>query len=264
MQPRKSLLLDEIIREYVKQQEPIGSESLRLLLGIKISSATIRNHFRALIEEGALMQPHVSSGRIPTEIALKEYWRKRLPRTHKVEFKSMQNLERSAHKVGIFCALRFYNPNFFTQLTPIKDRFLLLSFSEGEVVLKYSNVMERFMDELLGLEIRELYKVARQLCVHELTQKLEQLLNQEPFFSFGLGSLADRLLKNREGEGLFQEILQGKMLDMLQEGLYFEQPLPRGNLAAIERVKVGQNEAKLMLVGALNRDYEGFYHEALG
>jgi heat-inducible transcriptional repressor len=263
MTPRKSLLLDEIIREYLKQQEPIGSESLRLSLNIKISSATIRNHFKTLVEEGALAQPHVSSGRIPTELALKNYWRKKLLPLEMLEFESLKKIEQSARETGIFCALRFYKPNFLQEVVSVGTRFLVLGFEEGEAVVKYSGAMERFLGELVGLEIRDIRKIAYQVCAHELASKLDHLLEGEPVLTFGLKELAELLQPSREGERLFHDISKGKWLDTLEEGLYFDRFIPRGALAFIQQIRVEKSAAKLMFMGSLNRNYEAFYQEAL-
>ena len=75
---KKYFLLNQMIKQYVKCQEPIGSESLKISLEGKISSATIRNSFKILGQEGVIVQTHISSGRIPTDLALRNYWRELL------------------------------------------------------------------------------------------------------------------------------------------------------------------------------------------
>lgn len=60
------MLLALLIKEYVSKAQPVGSETLaKFELGV--SSATIRNELAALEEEGYLMHPHTSAGRVPTE-----------------------------------------------------------------------------------------------------------------------------------------------------------------------------------------------------
>ncbi|PIT90175.1 MAG: hypothetical protein COU22_03650 [Candidatus Komeilibacteria bacterium CG10_big_fil_rev_8_21_14_0_10_41_13] len=67
MEQRKKALLSQIIRQYIKTASPIGSKFLETRSGLGVSSATIRNEMRSLEEEGYIMQPHTSAGRIPTE-----------------------------------------------------------------------------------------------------------------------------------------------------------------------------------------------------
>lgn len=56
-----------IVEDYIRSQEPIGSAALTKKHDLGVSSATIRNDMASLEEEGYLIQPHTSSGRIPTE-----------------------------------------------------------------------------------------------------------------------------------------------------------------------------------------------------
>ena len=64
---RRSEILNKIVKEYINQAEPIGSDYLSKKCRIGLSSATIRNEMMKLTEEGYLHQPHTSAGRIPTD-----------------------------------------------------------------------------------------------------------------------------------------------------------------------------------------------------
>jgi heat-inducible transcriptional repressor len=66
MTERRQLLLALLIKEYVSKAQPVGSETLAKF-DLGVSSATIRNELAALEEEGFLMHPHTSAGRVPTE-----------------------------------------------------------------------------------------------------------------------------------------------------------------------------------------------------
>lgn len=58
-----------IIKEHIKTGVPVGSTGLVEKYDLGVSSATIRNEMADLEEEGYIMQPHTSAGRIPTEKA---------------------------------------------------------------------------------------------------------------------------------------------------------------------------------------------------
>jgi heat-inducible transcriptional repressor len=66
MKPRQDILLKNIIQEYIKKAQPVGSKVLSQSMHPTISSATIRNEMADLIKKGYLIQPHLSAGRIPT------------------------------------------------------------------------------------------------------------------------------------------------------------------------------------------------------
>lgn len=64
---RRMLVLRAVVEDYIRSQEPVGSAALARKHDLGVSSATIRNDMAALEEEGYLIQPHVSAGRVPTE-----------------------------------------------------------------------------------------------------------------------------------------------------------------------------------------------------
>lgn len=69
MDIRKELILNTIIKEHIKSGAPVGSSILVEKYKLDISPATVRNEMMALEEEGYIIQPHTSAGRIPTEKA---------------------------------------------------------------------------------------------------------------------------------------------------------------------------------------------------
>ena len=67
MNDRQISVLAAIIEEYTRTGLPIGSKYLSDTYIHGVSPATIRHDMGVLEEEGFLYQPHVSSGRIPTD-----------------------------------------------------------------------------------------------------------------------------------------------------------------------------------------------------
>lgn len=70
---RKQKILEAVIKLYVETSEPVGSKAIAELEGIKASSATVRNEMAELTELGYLVQPHTSSGRVPSEKGYRYY-----------------------------------------------------------------------------------------------------------------------------------------------------------------------------------------------
>lgn len=68
---RKKKVLDIILKTHIDMAEPVGSKYISNILGL--SSATIRNIMSELEDDGYIIQPHVSAGRIPTERAYRHY-----------------------------------------------------------------------------------------------------------------------------------------------------------------------------------------------
>ena len=64
---RKLAVLRAIVEDYVATEEPVGSKALVERHGLGVSPATVRNDMAALEEEGFIIQPHTSAGRVPTD-----------------------------------------------------------------------------------------------------------------------------------------------------------------------------------------------------
>lgn len=71
--PRQVDILKLIVKEYIDNAEPVGSETLEKKHDIGVSPATIRNEMAEMVKLGYLSKPHTSAGRIPTTKALKLY-----------------------------------------------------------------------------------------------------------------------------------------------------------------------------------------------
>ena len=73
MSSRRLEILRAIVDEYVATQEPVGSKAIAERHGLGISPATIRNEMAVLEDEGLIIQPHTSAGRIPTDLGYRVF-----------------------------------------------------------------------------------------------------------------------------------------------------------------------------------------------
>lgn len=73
MTDRRKLILNTIIKEHIRTGAPVGSNVLVSKYKLDISPATARNEMAGLEEEGYIVQPYTSAGRIPTEKAYYVY-----------------------------------------------------------------------------------------------------------------------------------------------------------------------------------------------
>ena len=70
---RQRVILKAIVDDYISTAEPIGSKTLLERNNFNLSSATIRGEMAELEENGYLIHPHTSAGRIPTDKGYREY-----------------------------------------------------------------------------------------------------------------------------------------------------------------------------------------------
>ncbi|GAA4831994.1 heat-inducible transcriptional repressor HrcA [Garicola koreensis] len=64
---RRLHVLRAIVEDYVHTREPVGSKALVDRHHLQVSPATIRNDMAHLEDEGLIVAPHTSAGRIPTD-----------------------------------------------------------------------------------------------------------------------------------------------------------------------------------------------------
>ena len=70
---RRDEVLKALVEEHIRTGEPISSKHVLESTGLPVSGATIRNELAALEREGFAVQPHTSSGRVPTARAYRYY-----------------------------------------------------------------------------------------------------------------------------------------------------------------------------------------------
>lgn len=70
---RKVKILNAIIKNYLETGEPVGSRTISKYTDLNISPATIRNEMSDLEDLGYIVQPHTSSGRIPSDKGYRFY-----------------------------------------------------------------------------------------------------------------------------------------------------------------------------------------------
>lgn len=70
---RKKDILEAIVNDFVETAEPVGSGTITRRYLHSVSPATVRNEMHELEQEGFITHPHISAGRIPTDIGYRYY-----------------------------------------------------------------------------------------------------------------------------------------------------------------------------------------------
>src|SRR5262245_10147989 len=73
MNQRSQQVLHEIVEAFIQNGEPVASRFVARRRLDGLSAASIRNVMADLDEDGYLMQPHTSAGRVPTAKAFRTY-----------------------------------------------------------------------------------------------------------------------------------------------------------------------------------------------
>ena len=73
MNDRSREVFRRVVQSYLESGDPVGSRTLTREMSEKVSAATIRNVMQDLEHLGLLDSPHVSAGRVPTQIGLRMF-----------------------------------------------------------------------------------------------------------------------------------------------------------------------------------------------
>jgi transcriptional regulator of heat shock response len=64
---RQKKILNGVVETYIETAEPVGSKLLEEKYDLGLCSASIRIEMQKLADQGFILQPHTSAGRIPTD-----------------------------------------------------------------------------------------------------------------------------------------------------------------------------------------------------
>lgn len=274
----KDMLRNKMIASYLSAQAPISSQALKKMQNLDISSSTIRNHFRAMTNNGILTQAHGSSGRVPTNLAMKNYWLEKIKADLilKVDSKNVQN---AAKQSNIF-TLIVVNEDLRLASISAHGEYLLAIFEsthkdEGAhenktpkraVVLPYNQKLMRFLGDLIGLGIDDVRSAAKQLMAKSL---LLALKNIEPEgVIHGVESLAF-LLANQAYHKLFFDCINKSALSSIPNGLIFHPKISEGYMALASDIMFydtprNAKPARMLCIGSLFCDFNNFLSQLKG
>jgi heat-inducible transcriptional repressor len=254
---KRTLILEQIIKEYLRNPEPIGSEQLKVSLDIKISSATIRNYLKKMVDEGELAQQHISSGRVPTDVALINYWSNRLQRLDTLFFYDIETMARKAKEIDIFFIAKMKKSNRLVDLLK-NDKYLVLIFEKNEIVIQYSQKLEEFLIPLISYSIEDIKKIVQKVGIKHLVNKIDKIL--EDNFSYANSkTLMEMTTKNLVSEEYVLDTIRGKNFDFIADGVYFDTIVPSGYMAIKSDVFIEGSEAKLFCIGELSKNFDYFF-----
>lgn len=153
MNSRQQKIIAAVIEEYTNTATAVGSEVLAKKYLPGTSSATIRNDMVTLEKEGYLHQPHISSGRIPTDKGYR-YFVEKIMKKSELSQKEQEKMQRELLK------MKAKN----TRL--MKTTAKLLSHLSGSLaisgIMKKDEFYEFGMSELLEQpEFKEMDEVCR-------------------------------------------------------------------------------------------------------
>ena len=253
---KKEFLLQSIIKAYIEHLEPIGSTQLKSMYDITYSPATIRGYFKKLGEEGYLAQEHISSGRTPTTEALKQYWQTKL--NFKLKGINLRALEYYASNIGLCVFIKKEKSDVLKDIINVENKYMILEFSSFAISVKYSDALYRFLNDMIGLDLKDITKVSKDVGAYEVYESIHQTLQNSDFQIFNYKEFLSLALNYDLDEYTINSFLKGQILDELKEGLYFDKLLPPNYIGICNYCKINNEDVKMLVIGELPKDYEYF------
>ena len=256
---KKEFLLQYIIKAYIEHLEPIGSTQLKSMYDITYSPATIRGYFKKLGEEGYLAQEHISSGRTPTTEALKQYWQSKL--NLKLKGLNLRALEYFASEIGLSVFIKKEKSDVLKNILNVEKRYMILEFSSFAISVKYSDALYRFLNDMIGLDLKDITRISKDVGAYEVYESINQTLQNSDFQVFNYKEFLNLALNYDFDEYTINSFLKGQILDELTEGLYFDKLLPSNYIGICNYCKINNEDVKMLVIGELPKDYEYFYEK---
>ncbi|MBI5071881.1 hypothetical protein HZB93_03265 [Candidatus Falkowbacteria bacterium] len=202
MDSRKTKLLLSVIHEYIKKATPVASKMLAGRGGFKISSATLRNEMADLEEEGYLVQPHTSAGRIPTEAGFAFYLASLSGKESALDNKEKKDLERAARTA------EFPEKSLAKVLAELSEEAVILAFGKNDVYYTgLSNLFAKpeFHDQDLVYRIGEVVDHLDEIIneiFEETKEEIKVLIGKKNPFSADCGAVVSRYRGKNKKVGL--------------------------------------------------------------
>ncbi len=158
---RKQQVLNAVVEHFIKTAQPVGSKTILIAYQFDVSPATVRNDMAALEEEGLIMQPHTSAGRIPTDKGYRLYvdeladfdLARKLAHDTLFQLRKRTQSERAKQKVqAAVNLLGQATPNMAFATIPENDRTFFMGFSK---MLRQPEFLEAPMQACQVMEVIE-------------------------------------------------------------------------------------------------------------
>ncbi len=256
---KKAIILQCIITEYIKTTTPIGSEHLQSVINLEISSATIRNYFKQMVEEGVLVQFHISGGRVPSDLALKKFWNDKLSKLGSVKIGSPSAIIEASKEHNIISILKVNESDKLIGSYLAGSKYVVAEFERGEALFRGDINIKTFLDEFVGLDALQIRELAVHYNVVEVILKLTDYLQSKEAYVANKDELLEIAKHDNDwAKEKMSWFLDGKAASRVGRGIYFRNLVPEGFMAVKMEAKIGDKNAEILYAGRLSCDFGGF------
>ncbi|EAH8201730.1 HrcA family transcriptional regulator [Campylobacter lari] len=245
---KKDLILKTIIEAYLDGNTPVGSNELNNK--VSIPASTIRVYFKKLSDEGILTQLHISSGRIPTIKAMKDYWHEQLLE-EEVSIDDLSILEFLLNKFEIYALVYGGDELVLNDIGVLNNKFIILDFIDDELVLKFSQDAFLFLQRLVGLRLQDIENLAFKVNFFELLEKIAMLKQTKIYYRYN-EKKAYQIYQNDE----FAKLLSPQIGFYFNDKLQFDPLFEEGFMGLKLKSTFLGKESSVVFAGSVYSDFK--------
>ena len=138
---------------------------------------------------------------------------------------------------------------------------MILEFTSFGVSVKYSDALFRFLKDMIGLQLKDIIKISKDVGASELYESINLTLQNSDFQIFNYKEFLNLALNYNLDEFTINRFLKGHILDDLKEGIYFEELLPSEYIGICHNCMINNEDVKMLVIGELPKNYEYFYEK---
>lgn len=222
MEERKKKILHALIKDYVATAEPVGSRTLAKKYDLGVSPATIRNEMTDLEEQGYVVQPFTSAGRVPSDKGYRYYvdqlMAEDMPAKTQINEKSINEV--LSHTAQEMDALMKQSAKLLSQLTNYTAIVVRPNISKGNLEqINLIPVGERELMVLMRSDSGMLFHRVVELPEPIPADKLiafERLLNQK-FAGYNIADITSTIISDMAMQMLWHTSLLRQTLELFEQ-----------------------------------------------
>lgn len=251
---KRDFILESIIKSYLSDNTPIGSNELCLKINESIPPSTIRVYFKKLSDEGAITQIHISGGRIPTVCAMNEYWKNVLNLEDLLVINDKHALSFLIKTFGIYCIIFENCRQNLKDVINYRDKFIILDFDKNEIVLRFDNRIYKLLLNLIGVSLDELEQLCIQIGASELRKKIYELKTSKILFRDNEFMLFDIFKDDK-----FKLMLDSNILNFIKDEISMIPNSNEGFMGIKRNIIFEEEQSTMICLGSVYNDYDKFF-----
>lgn len=227
---RKMKILKFIVEEYISTAEPIGSRTISKNKDLAISAATIRNEMSDLEDMGYLISPHVSAGRVPSQLAYALYVDE-LMKDNTLELKEKELIRKTLdNNINQIQNLLDETVNILTSLTNYTSIAIMRASEEKENKISHFDLVKVSEHQIVMIMVMEDGKVnSKNIFIEkEIDGEKIQIISQtikDQIIGKDIHSLDDKFVQYIKSEIMWYDELLDNMLNTINSSVLQDAPV---------------------------------------